>query len=144
VRNDQNHLPPHLEFNLPPNDCDDYWVSACNDDAEVVMTRDDIIRMAREAWGDTDPSVDSVAWYQNFEKFAALVAAAERNRVLGIAKGMQEKLQAKFEQNYMQGVIAGAEAEREACAQIVETARVASNWNEREALAATIRERGQE
>lgn len=52
------------------------------------MNRDDIIRMAREAWGDTDPSVDSATWYQNLERFAALVAAAEREACAQVADGL--------------------------------------------------------
>jgi len=87
------------------------------------MTRDDIIRMAREA-GDVeiDRRGRETFSYDSYglERFAALVAAAERNRALGIAKGMQEELQAKFEQTYMEGVIAGAAAEREACAKVAE------------------------
>jgi len=80
------------------------------------MTKDDVIRIAREAdlWMTSDERVAAV------ERFAALVGAAERNRALGIAKGMQEELQAKFEQTYMEGVIAGAAAEREACAKACE------------------------
>lgn len=47
-----------------------------------AMTRDDIIRMAREAYGD---------WYPNavpheLERFAALVAAAEREACAAIAE----------------------------------------------------------
>ena len=42
------------------------------------MTRDDIIRMAQEVWGNSDPSVGSPAWVYVMERFAALVAAAER------------------------------------------------------------------
>ena len=42
------------------------------------MNKEDIIRMARESWGSTDPSVDSSRFYENCERFAALVAAAER------------------------------------------------------------------
>lgn len=42
------------------------------------MTRDDIIRLAQEAWGDSDPSVDSSVWRDNMVRFAALIAAAER------------------------------------------------------------------
>ena len=83
------------------------------------MTRDDIIRLAREAeaWDLIDH--DGIA---ALERFAALVAAAERERAIEIAKGMQEELEAKFEQTYMQGVIAGAAAEREACAKVCEKA----------------------
>jgi hypothetical protein len=92
------------------------------------MTRDDIIRMAREAGlhrqqhnlmsNPVQYRYSYDGYEENLERFAALVAAAERDRVLEIAKGMQEELQAKFEQNYMQGVIAGAAAEREACAKV--------------------------
>jgi hypothetical protein len=39
------------------------------------MTRDDIIRMAREAYGDWFPNTPPP---QELERFAALVAAAER------------------------------------------------------------------
>jgi hypothetical protein len=75
------------------------------------MNREDIIRMAQK-WGDWNGQ--TVEFNDvGLERFAALVAAAERERVIGIAKGMQEELQAKFEQSYMQGVIAGAAAERE-------------------------------
>ena len=41
------------------------------------MTRDDIIRMAREAGGDSDAGL-WVFWPDELERFAALVAAAER------------------------------------------------------------------
>jgi hypothetical protein len=37
-----------------------------------------IKNMAQKAWGNTDPSIDSVSWYENLERFAALVSAAER------------------------------------------------------------------
>ncbi len=81
------------------------------------MTRDDIIRMARECGlPDWEPVGEKI------ERFAALVAAAERERAIEISKGMQEELQAKFEQTYMEGVIAGAAAEREAIAQMIEDA----------------------
>jgi hypothetical protein len=48
------------------------------------MTRDDIIRMAREAgfsFGVTDPTI-----YAAHERFAALVAAAEREACADIAE----------------------------------------------------------
>jgi hypothetical protein len=83
------------------------------------MTRDDIIRMAQEAdpGFEADPHLgESLVGMEAIERFAALVADYEWNRAIGIAKGMQGELQAKFEQTYMQGVIAGAAAEREACA----------------------------
>ena len=80
------------------------------------MTQEDILRMARECFADPDGSLELLT--PELTEFAALVAAAERERAIGIAKGMQEELQAKFEQPYMEGVIAGAAAEREACADI--------------------------
>ena len=51
------------------------------------MTRDDIIRMAREA-GFADGVVEIVGLY-GFDRFAALVAAAERNKLAAwmMAKG---------------------------------------------------------
>jgi hypothetical protein len=77
------------------------------------MTKDDVIRMAREAGCD-------IAWADSLERFAKLVADYEWNRAIGIAKGMQEELQAKFEQTYMEGVIAGAAAERERLAKALD------------------------
>ena len=55
------------------------------------MTRDDIIRMAQEVWGNSDPSVGSPAWVCVMERFAALVSAAEREAcaVLLEANGMR-------------------------------------------------------
>ena len=77
--------------------------------------KEDIIRMARES-GIIQPEIV----FTHLERFAALVAAAERERAILIAKNMKEELEAKFEQTYMEGVIAGAAAEREACAKLVE------------------------
>ena len=52
------------------------------------MTQDDILRMAREAWGNSDPSVDSPAWRDNMARFAALVAAAaEREAIIQAIPG---------------------------------------------------------
>lgn len=103
------------------------------------MTRDDIIKLAREVWGDDSGKPWSESALLHLERFADLVAAAERGRVIGIAKGMQEELEAKFEQTYMQGVIAGAAAEREACARVCE-----DNFSEGALnIAAAIRARGQ-
>ena len=45
------------------------------------MTKDDIIRMAREAGCD-------IAWADSLERFAALVAAAERERACRIVTGL--------------------------------------------------------
>jgi hypothetical protein len=45
------------------------------------MTKDDILRMAREAGCD-------IAWADSLERFAALVAAAERDRACRIVTGL--------------------------------------------------------
>jgi len=113
------------------------------------MNRDDIIRLAREAGAiqhvyDTNPPGYGPLMFDcaALERFAALVAAAERERAITIAKDMKEGLQAKFEQTYMEGVIAGAAVEREACAKVCEA------WGEwqgnTEIIAKAIRARGQE
>jgi hypothetical protein len=47
------------------------------------MTKDDILRMAREA-GCVDPMV----FFGAYERFAALVAAAERERACRIVTGL--------------------------------------------------------
>jgi hypothetical protein len=103
------------------------------------MDRDTIIRLARES-GIIQPEIV----FTHLERFAALVAAAERERAILIAKNMKEELEAKFEQTYMEGVIAGAAAEREACAKVCEELDA---WNEDDpgsSAAAAIRARGQE
>jgi hypothetical protein len=87
------------------------------------MTRDDILRMAREAgfaasW--------SVAAGEALERFAALVAAAERNR-----KWTQDHW-TEYERSI-------AAAEREACAKVC--AEDGLLWGQR--YAAAIRARGE-
>ncbi len=55
---------------------------------EIGVNRDDIVRMAQESnfgGSRTSPKVD-VYWKQ-FERFAALVAAAERERIASWAEG---------------------------------------------------------
>lgn len=46
------------------------------------MTRDEVIRLAREAWRDTGEGWTALQWFDaraaSFQRFAALVAAAER------------------------------------------------------------------
>jgi hypothetical protein len=57
------------------------------------MNREDIIRMAREAnWYASQQTGDSHEW-QNIrdERFAAMVAAAERERILDILERLQER-----------------------------------------------------
>lgn len=99
------------------------------------MTKEELIRMANQAF-DESSFTDSEAL-----RFAALVAAAERERAIAIANDMKEKLQAKFEQTYMEGVIAGATAEREAIAQKFDGPVWSYDYRE---IAAAIRARGQE
>jgi hypothetical protein len=77
------------------------------------MNRDDILRLYEKANGWKPDGFERTV--QELERFAALVVTSERKRVVGIAKDMREELQAEFEQAYMEGVIAGAAAEREAC-----------------------------
>jgi hypothetical protein len=52
------------------------------------MTRDDIIRMAREAWGEHH----EIFWFNDdgIERFAALVAAAEREACAKVCEQMPE------------------------------------------------------
>lgn len=90
------------------------------------MTREDIIRMAREAgidwhkhWNDDESN--------RLERFAALVAADERNR-LWTQKHWTE---------YERSIVA---AEREACAQIAEDFDACDPKH----IAAAIRARGKE
>jgi hypothetical protein len=54
------------------------------------MTRDDIIRMAREVSDVTEDSHGRESFgfdYYGLERFASLVAAAEQNRCIGIIHG---------------------------------------------------------
>lgn len=64
------------------------------------MNRDDIIKMAREAGiGVKDDSLVPV-WHlsiKHLERFAALVAAAERNTILQMSNEQWFKTQADFE-----------------------------------------------
>ncbi len=114
------------------------------------MTHDDIIRMAREAG--LLPHPENIVYQDpmfegRIKTFAALVAASERERAILIAKNMKEELQAKFEQTYMEGVIAGATAEREACANVCEILAWSQDSTWKAATmdcAAAIRARGQE
>ena len=59
------------------------------------MNKEDIIRMAREAWlsekeaqliTEFDEAYISCTYLQDLEKFAALVASAERERILDMCK----------------------------------------------------------
>jgi len=98
------------------------------------MSREDIIRMAREA---CDPDkVD--AWQNGFwvltqeelERFAALVAAAERNRT------WTQEHWTEYERSI-------AAAEREACAKVCDEFESDTDPDAGAVLAAAIRARGQ-
>ena len=72
------------------------------------MTRDDIIRMAREAGFDPhDMSADFTCNLRDIERFAALVAAHTRSNI-----------DPSSFMSYQEGFVAGAAAEREACARV--------------------------
>ncbi len=87
------------------------------------MTREDIIKWAREAGIDEFGSLDERLIF-----FAALVAAAERKNY--------EHTLALQQRSYEREIEIEVEAEREACAKLVEHYR--SDWD----MAETIRARG--
>jgi hypothetical protein len=94
------------------------------------MTRDDIIRMAREA-GAYEKYGVLFLLPEDLERFAALALAAKKPDV-AIAEA------------YRCGEEAGRAAEREACAQVAVNARVDDASNYPLHIAAAIRARGQE
>lgn len=93
------------------------------------MKSEDIIRMAREAWGNSDPSVGSPAWVYTMERFAALVA-----------KRAVSNIDPASWMSWQEGYAAGAAAEREACAQIADAEASIEGIAQR--VAAAIRARG--
>ena len=98
------------------------------------MNRDDIIRMAREAGFDPhDMSDDFTCNLTDIESFAALVAAAEREKVArwmiqrSYATGhgdtlddLLQELDWQIAENWTQAMVKGVETEREACAKVAE------------------------
>jgi len=97
------------------------------------MTRDDIIRMAREACGeDQDPFVSGWVTMDHNElaSFAALVAAAERNRTWTQAHWTE----------YERSIAA---TEREACAKVCESCWFIDGTDTANEFAVAIRARGQ-
>jgi hypothetical protein len=93
------------------------------------MTKDDILRMAREA-GCVDPMV----FFGSYERFAALVAAAERKNY--------EHTLALQQKSYEREIQIETEAEREAViAQAIEQGFVSESYAEQ--FRAAIRARGQ-
>lgn len=113
------------------------------------MDKEDIIRMAQEAC-DQAPREDwnSTAWVfgdETLERFAALVAAAEREKLAawimrqGYATGHGDTVEDLLKELEWQI----AEREREACAKVVED--YCGSWDdEGYALAAAIRARSEQ
>jgi hypothetical protein len=116
------------------------------------MTRDDIIRMAREAGGGT-------TWWplhtDTLERFAALVRADERNKVAqwmmaqGYATGhgdttedLLEELDWQITESWSKVIMASVEAEREANALLCE--QLGADGYGSLAIAAAIRLKGKE
>jgi hypothetical protein len=109
------------------------------------MNREDIIRMAREAGFDVDKKDGT---YEVFEddgyyiqtdrviKFAALVAAAERDRLEPAFKQLEALMQVRETQPNKPCCL----AEREACAQIADAEASIEGIAQR--IAAAIRARG--
>ena len=92
------------------------------------MTNDDIIRMAEEASGGRQPDGWGVMLdYEQLERFAALVAAAERERLKwdGLHSCHSEcdrPACVHTRKTYQEGYEAGRKDENEACAEMVK------NW----------------
>jgi hypothetical protein len=119
------------------------------------MTKDDVIRMAREAgW----PEWDIVGCEIELERFAALVAAAEREKVAqwmmkrGYATGhgdtledLLQELDWQIADGWNRALMNGVKTEREACAKVADEfdpEMKMSNYGQ--VIANRIRARGQE
>jgi hypothetical protein len=74
------------------------------------MTRDDIIRMAREA-GWTEYSLLRAVELQRLETFAALVAAAEREECAKVCEGLRPS-KPEYDQRFNDGCTLSAAAIR--------------------------------
>jgi hypothetical protein len=101
------------------------------------MTRDDIIRMAREAGFET-AQIDIVCRFAAvLDDFAAVVAAQERKNY--------EHTLALQQQSYEREIQIEVEAEREACAKVCDARCIADGWEGcyADECAAAIRARGQ-
>ncbi len=111
------------------------------------MTRDDIMRMARETDCLDDQHYGSV-WADKLECFANLVAAAEREKLAqwmiqrsyatghgDTTEDLLQELDWQIAENWNRALINGVETEREACAKVCEARNSAY-------CAFSIRERG--
>jgi hypothetical protein len=102
------------------------------------MNRDDIIKMAHEAGlcDEDGRDDDSIIITEHIKLFAALVAAAERNKLAawmmarGYATGhgdsiedLLQELDWQIAENWTRGVVNGVQAEREACAKVADSGR---------------------
>lgn len=104
------------------------------------MTRDDIIRMAREAGFESHDAI--INYPKELQRFAALVAAAEREKVAqwmiqrsyatghgDTTEDLLAELEWQIAENWNRAMINGVEAEREACAKVCdEHAEYAEKW----------------
>jgi hypothetical protein len=128
--------------------------------------KDEITRMAREA-GCSEPAHPMNDWHvsqEALERFAALVAAAERERIIAKnapeiqrlnahIKALEEAVQAERknyehtltlqQKSYEREIQIEVEAEREACAKVCDERELPNLYGKRE-CAAAIRARGQE
>ena len=104
----------------------------------MQIDRDDIIRMAREACETTNwkPGLGNEHVVEFMARFAALVAAAERDRLEPAFKQLEALMQVRETQPNKPCCL----AEREACAKIVETHQC-TGWG---ILSAAIRARSKE
>ena len=116
------------------------------------MTRDDIIKMAKEAKLPYEYDTGRVVHLKELERFAALVAATEREKVAawmmarGYATGhgdtiedLLQELDCQIAENWNRALIAGITTEREACAKLFDCEVWAYDYRE---IASAIRARG--
>jgi hypothetical protein len=83
------------------------------------MNKDDIIRMAREAECSETWGGDAFKFtVEELERFAALVAAAEAERISNQSRHIIKRAEAR-----------GAEAERAECARICDDEATRAGWN---------------
>ena len=104
----------------------------------AVMNKDDIIKMAREA--QMSPSAEGLYWTatpSDLERFAALIAAAEREAM--IEQGWRQCAKGQRTTQFCGMVEQAVLAEREACAKVCEE----PGWNAANWCATQIRARGQ-
>lgn len=106
------------------------------------MTKDDIIRMARKA-GIAQYGLGWTCWEGQLERFAALVAAAERDHLLSTEIHSCHANCQRFACVQTRNAV---KAEREACAQVCDEIDIRSDYDTGFAFecAAAIRARGQQ